>query len=88
MIVIYPKQLELEMKIIQASIAVGKGEIFSVKGENVNCCSIFLMKDKKSLYLLSSYSNVEGRKKSAYFFLLDYIFSLERFRGYVFDFEG
>ena len=83
-----PKQLELELKIIQASIAVGKGEIFSVKGENGNCCSIFLMKDKKSLYLLSSYSNVEGRKKSAYFFLLDYIFSLERFRGYVFDFEG
>ena len=83
-----PKQLELELKIIKASIAMGRGEIFSVKGENGNCCSIFLMKDKKSLYLLSSYSNEEGRKKSAYFFLLDYIFSLERFRGYVFDFEG
>lgn len=83
-----PNQFELELKIIQSALETDKGEIFSVEGENGNCCSIFLMKDKKRLFLLSSYSNAEGRKKSAYFYLLDYIFSLKKFRGYVFDFEG
>jgi len=82
------KQLELEMKIIKESIALGKGEIFSVIGDESNCCSIFLINDAKKLYLLSSYSDNEGKSKSAYFFLLDYIFSLDKFRGFIFDFEG
>ena len=79
---------DMELKIISESLASGRGEIFSVQGEKGNCCSVFLMKGDKKLFLLSSYSNKEARKKSAYFFVLDYIFSLKRFKGYVFDFEG
>lgn len=81
-------QFNLELKIIKESVALGKGEIFSVRGDEGNCCSIFLINDNKRLFLLSSYSDEEGKNKLAYFFLLDYIFSLEKFRGYVFDFEG
>ena len=83
-----PKQFDLELKIINTSLKLGKGEIFSVRGGQGNCCSVFVINDNKRLYLLSSYSNEEGKQKSAYFFLLDYIFSLEKFRGFVFDFEG
>ncbi len=82
------KQFDLELKIINTSLKLGKGEIFSVEGSQGNCCSVFVINDDKRLYLLSSYSNEEGKRKSAYFFLLDYIFSLEKFRGFVFDFEG
>ncbi len=82
------KQFDLEFNIINTSLELGKGEIFSVKGSQGNCCSVFVINDNKRLYLLSSYSNEEGKQKSAYFFLLDYIFSLEKFRGFVFDFEG
>ena len=82
------KQLDLELNIINTSICAGKGEIFSAKVSNDNCCSIFVANENKRLYLLSSYSNEEGRASSAYFFLIDYIFSLEKFRGYIFDFEG
>lgn len=82
------KQLELEMKIIKESIALGKGEMFSVIGDEANCCSVFLINDNQKLFLLSSYSDNEGKSKLAYFFLLDYIFSLEKFRGFIFDFEG
>ena len=82
------KQFDLELKIINTSLKLGKGEIFSVKGSEGNCCSVFVINDNKRLYLLSSYSNDEGKRKSAYFFLLDYIFSLEKFRGFIFDFEG
>ena len=82
------KQFDLELKIINTSLKLGKGEIFSVKGGIGNCCSVFVINDNKRLYLLSSYSNEEGKQKSAYFFLLDYIFSLEKFKGFVFDFEG
>lgn len=82
------KQFDLELKIIKSSLDLSKGEIFSVKGDNDNCCSIFLIIDNGKLFLLSSYSNEEGRSKLAYFFLLDYIFSLEKFRGFIFDFEG
>lgn len=82
------KQFDLEFKILNTSLELGKGEIFSVKGNQGNCCSVFVIYDNKRLYLLSSYSNEEGKRKSAYFFLLDYIFSLEKFRGFVFDFEG
>ncbi|MGB1307216.1 MAG: hypothetical protein ACPG5G_06590, partial [Flavobacteriales bacterium] len=82
------KQFELELNVINTSLELGKGEIFSVKGSQGNCCSVFVINDNKRLYLLSSYSNEEGKRKSAYFFLLDYIFSLEKFRGFVFDFEG
>ena len=38
--------------------------------------------------MLSSYSNEYAKLNSAYFYLLDYIFSLERFKGFIFDFEG
>ena len=82
------KQFDLEFNIINTSLELGKGEIFSVEGSQGNCCSVFVINDNKRLYLLSSYSNEEGKRKSAYFFLLDYIFSLEKFRGFVFDFEG
>jgi hypothetical protein len=82
------KQFDLELKILKMSLNLGKGEILSVKGNQGNCCSVFVINDNKKLYLLSSYSNAEGRSKLAYFFLLDYIFSLEKFRGFVFDFEG
>ena len=82
------KQFDLEFKILNTSLKLGKGEIFSVKGNQGNCCSIFVINDNKRLYLMSSYSNEEGKQKSAYFFLLDYIFSLEKYRGFVFDFEG
>ena len=82
------KQFDLEFNIINTSLELGKGEIFSVKGSQGNCCSVFVINDNKRLCLLSSYSNEEGKQKSAYFFLLDYIFSLEKFRGFVFDFEG
>ena len=82
------KQLDLELKIIKALIGAGKGEIFSAKVTNCNCCSIFVANENKRLYLLSSYSNEEGRSNSVYFFLMDYIFSLKKFRGYIFDFEG
>lgn len=81
-------QFDMELKIITKSLTAGKGEIFSVKGDHSNCCSIFLLKDHNRLILLSSYANKEAKKKSAYFFLLDYIFSLDRFKGYIFDFEG
>ena len=63
------KQFDLEFKIINTSIELGIGEIFSVKGNQGNCCSIFVINDNKRLYLLSSYTNEEGRNKSAYFFL-------------------
>ena len=69
-------------------MALGKGEIFSVKGKNGNCCSVFIIKEDNKLYLLSSYSNEYAKLNSAYFYLLDYIFSLERFKGFIFDFEG
>ena len=82
------KQFELEHDIVQTSLAFSKGEIFSVEGNDGICCSVFVLCGSKRLFLLSSYSNEESRKKGAYFFLLDYIFSLERFKGYVFDFEG
>ena len=82
------KQFDLELKIINTSLKIGKGEIFSVEGSQGNCCSVFVINDNKRLYLLSSYTNEEGKQKSAYFFLLDYIFSLEKFRGFIFDFEG
>ena len=82
------KQFDLEYSIIKKSLALGKGEIFSVKGKNGNCCSVFIIKEDNKLYLLSSYSNEYARLNSAYFYLLDYIFSLERFKGFIFDFEG
>ena len=82
------KQFDLELKILKKSIENGKGEIFSVKGDKNICCSVFIINDNKRLYLMSSYSNEEGRAKSAYFLILDYIFSLEKFRGFIFDFEG
>lgn len=81
-------QFDLEFKILNISLQLGKGEIFSVMGNQGNCCSVFVINENKRLYLLSSYSNEEGKQKSAYFFLLDYIFSLEKFRGFIFDFEG
>ena len=81
-------QFDIELKIIKESLANGKGEIFSASADEGNCCSIFLLKDRNILYLMSSYSNKEAKRKSAYFFLLDYIFSLEKFRGYQFEFEG
>ena len=55
---------------------------------NQNDELFFLLKNRKRLTLLSSYTDAEGKKASAYFFLLDYIFSLEKFKGYIFDFEG
>ena len=61
------KQFDLEFKIINTSIELGGGEIFSVKGNQGNCCSVFIINDNKRLYLLSSYTNEEGRNKSAYF---------------------
>ena len=82
------KQFDLEFNIINTSLELGAGEIFSVKGNESNCCSVFVINDNKRLYLLSSYTNEEGRNKSAYFFLLDYILSIEKFRGFIFDFEG
>ena len=82
------KQLDIELKIINVLIGAGKGEIFSAKVTNDNCCSIFVANENKRLYLLSSYSNEEGRANSVYFFLIDHIFSLKKFRGYIFDFEG
>ncbi len=82
------KQFDLEYRIIKTSLALGKGEIFSVKGKKANCCSVFIINDNNKLYLLSSYSNKYGKLNSAYFYLLDYIFSLDKFKGFVFDFEG
>ena len=51
-------------------------ERFSASADEGNCCSIFLLKDRNILYLMSSYSN-KRLKENHYFFLLDYIFSLE-----------
>ena len=82
------KQFDLEFNIINTSLELGEGEIFSVKGNQGNCCSIFVINDNKRLYLLSSYSNEEGRNKSAYFSFLDYILSIEKFRGFIFDLKA
>jgi len=82
------EQLLMENNIIKKALAESKGEMFSasIGGENVS--SIFLLKDSKRLTLLTSYTDAKGKKASAYFFLLDYVLSLEKFKGYIFDFEG
>ncbi len=82
------EQLLMENNIIKKALAESKGEMFSasIGGENVS--SIFLLKDSKRLTLLTSCTDTKGKKASAYFFLLDYILSLEKFKGYIFDFEG
>ncbi|MBL6658220.1 MAG: hypothetical protein ISR00_03250 [Flavobacteriales bacterium] len=82
------EQLMMEFIIIENAIKKSRGVMFSASlgGENVS--SIFLLKDGKRLTLLTSCTDAKGKKASAYFFLLDYIFSLEKFKGYIFDFEG
>ena len=82
------EQLLMENIIIEKALAESKGEMFSSSIGGKNVSSIFLLKDSKRLTLLTSYTDAEGKKASAYFFLLDYIFSLEKFKGYIFDFEG
>ena len=82
------EQLLMENIIIEKALAESKGEMFSASIGGKNVSSIFLLKDSKRLTLLTSYTDAEGKKASAYFFLLDYIFSLEKFKGYIFDFEG
>ena len=73
------EQLLMENIIIEKALAESKGEMFSasIGGENVS--SIFLLKDSKRLTLLTSCTDTKGKKASAYFFLLDYILSLEKF---------
>jgi hypothetical protein len=82
------KSIVLEKKIMSQAIEYKYGQLYSVSFEGQNCCSVFLLEHHKRLILLSSYSNFIGKNKSAYFLLLDYIFSLEKYQGYTFDFEG
>jgi len=82
------KAMALEQKIISHALENNKGQLYSASFEGRNCCSVFLLEHQKRIILLSSYSNTIGKNKSAYFFLLDYIFSLEKYQGYTFDFEG
>lgn len=82
------EQLLMENAIIKKALEDSKGEMFSASIGGKNVCSIFLLKDGNRLTLLTSCTDEVGKKTSAYFFLLDYILSLEKFRGYIFDFEG
>lgn len=80
--------LLLQEKIILYALKNNKGKMFSVELNNENCCSIFLLIDNKRLILQSSYCNKIGKQNGAFFFLLDYIFNLEEYKDFVFDFEG
>lgn len=80
--------LKLERKIINHLIDLKKGKIFSASLNAENCSSIFLYQENNRLILLTSYTNREGKKNGAYFYLLDHILNMDQFRNFIFDFEG
>ena len=80
--------LHLEQHIMKSLIEQSRGQIYSVSFEGENCSSAFIIHCDRRLILLTSYSDRIGKRKRAYFLLLDHIFSLADYHGYTFDFEG
>lgn len=80
--------IDLELHIMKELIGKSTGQIYSVSFDGKNCASVFLVRCDQRLILLTSYSDKIGKRKRAYFMLLDHIFSLPEYHGYTFDFEG
>lgn len=80
--------LNLLCELMSKTIRRGSGEIFSAILDGKVIASIFLLLDVDRIILLSSYSTEEGRKKKAYFLLLDHVFGQYQNSSFIFDFEG
>lgn len=80
--------ISTEHLVIKTLTHQSKGQIYTASCQGQNCTSVFLLTDNNRLILLTSYSDELGKKSRAYFFLLDYIFSLSQYKHFIFDFEG
>jgi len=78
----------IHYKLINYCLINNKGKIFSAQYNGLICCSIFISIFKNRLTLHSSYCNEIGKRNGAFFFLLNYIFNLEEYNNFTFDFEG
>jgi hypothetical protein len=75
-------------RLMEATVARGEGRVFNAVKEGEVYASCFLIEAYNTLTLISDYSTAEGRKKGAYYLLLDEVFTHFEERGYTFDFEG
>jgi len=83
------EQLLMENNIISQALEATKGKLFSAIVNGQKCCSVFMLTDNDRIILLTSYTDPTiGRPSAAYFFLIDYILSLDKYKGRIFDFEG